>query len=676
MLRMFFKCRLLPFVSKASSIYNKAMRIRNLLLLLLACPGLGSAMAQKLSSCAESRLRATQRQASATPEHQRLMNQYDVTFYRLDLQLERSSTYIAGNVMLEATVKSAPLPAFAFELHPNFTVDSVFINGTRESTISRNAGDVTVQLATAITAGGRISATIYYKGTAPAGASAAIGNGFESATEPAWNNEVTWSLSEPYAAYEWWPTKQVLTDKADSVHVFVTTSAENKVGSNGVLTGVVDLPGNKKRFEWKSRYPIAYYLVSVAVSDYEEYLIYANPAGAAAPVPVLNYVYKGGALDYYRPEIDQTVEFIEYFSELFSLYPFHQEKYGHSMAPINGGMEHQTMTTQSAFFFTLTAHELAHQWFGNNVTCASWEDIWLNEGFASYAEYLALQRYNTREASDWMEDAHRAAMQRPDGSVKVTDTTSVRRIFNYRLSYQKGAAVVHMLRFVLNNDALFFQTLRDYQQQYGGGTATTQDLQRVFEEAANINLDYFFNQWYSGEGYPVFSVEWNQQDERLLILSNQGSTSSTTPFFKTDVEYLIRTTTGTTTVRVTHNEPLEQHLLQVEGTVTSVEVDPQNWIINAMRPAQQNTFLEVPDLQPTVLYPNPTPGEIHIESLHFAPTSADIYNAAGQRVKHLRLGQTLRVSISVADLAAGYYILQLRNSTQHYRASFIKVSGR
>jgi len=650
---------------------------RNLLLLLFTCLGLRNAQAQQLSSCAESRIRSAQRQAVATPGHQRLMNQYDITFYKLDLQLERNSTFISGNVTLAAKVRTAPLTAFAFELHPNFQLDSVLVNGARERAITRSAGDVTVRLSAAVGAGGSVAATVYYQGIAPGGASAAIGSGFESAVESQWGNEVTWSLSEPYAAYEWWPTKQVLTDKADSVHVFVTTSAGNKVGSNGLLTGVVDLPGNKKRFEWKSRYPIAYYLVSVAVSDYEEYLLYANPEGSAAPVPVLNYVYKGGALSYYQPEIDNTAAFIEYFSELFSLYPFHREKYGHSMAPIGGGMEHQTMTTQSAFFFTLTAHELAHQWFGDNVTCASWQDIWLNEGFASYAEYLALQRFNIPAAGNWMEAAHAAAMQRPDGSVKVTDTTDVSRIFSSRLSYKKGAAVLHMLRYTLNNDELFFQTLRDYQRQYSGGTATTADLQRVFEEAADTDLDYFFDQWYSGEGYPLFSIEWNQQGNRLLLLSNQGASGST-PFFKTAVDYLIRTSAGTTTVRVTQDEPLEKYLLQVEGAVTSVEVDPQNWLLNATQSVRQNSSLEVPELQPTVLYPNPTAGAIHVSSLPFAPTAAVVYNAAGQRVLHLPLSQSTlaTVSISVADLAAGYYILQLSNSIQHYRASFIKETGR
>jgi aminopeptidase N len=651
------------------------MSVRNLLVVLIAYLGFSSATAQQLNSCAESHLRASQRKAAATPEHQRLMNQYDMTFYGLDLQLERNSTYIAGNVTLAAKVKAGPLSVFAFELHPNFQIDSVLLNGQKAATINRNSSDVSVPLPVPLEAGASVAATIYYKGTAPSGASAAIGNGFNTATEPEWGNDVTWSLSEPYAAYEWWPTKQVLTDKADSVHVFVTTSADNKVGSNGLLTRVAELPDNRKRFEWKSRYPIDYYLVSVAVSDYDEYLIHANLVGAAAPVPILNYIYKGGALDYFKAEIDWTANFIEHFSELFTLYPFHEEKYGHSMAPMGGGMEHQTMTTQSTFFFTLTAHELAHQWFGDHVTCATWQDIWLNEGFASYAEYLAMQRYSTPDAASWMANAHSAALQSPTGSVKVTDTTSVSRIFDYRLSYKKGAAVVHMLRFEVNNDALFFEALRRYQQQYGGSTATTADLQQVLEKTTGLDLDYFFAQWYSGEGYPTFNVEWNQQGNRLLIVSNQTTSTSATPFFRTDLEYQITTSTGVTTVRVTQDEPLEEHLLQVDGNVVHVEIDPQNWILNAAQPAQRNPSLEVPEPEKTVLYPNPTSGELHIANLYFSPTSAYIYNTAGQLVKQLQLNMSVNPTISVTDLAAGYYILHLSNNAQHFRSSFIKTNG-
>ncbi|MFD3001147.1 M1 family aminopeptidase [Pontibacter toksunensis] len=652
------------------------MFIRNLLLILSVCLCYQSGWAQSMNSCAESRLHTVQRQAAATPEHQRLMNQYDMTFYRLDLQLERNSTYIAGNVTLAAKVQVAPLTAFAFELHPNFQIDSVLINNVRERVITRNAGDVAVALSTPINAGASVTAIIHYRGTAPSGAGAAIGNGFSTAIEPTWGNSVTWSLSQPYAAYEWWPTKQVLTDKADSVHVLVTTSAENKVGSNGLLTRVVDLPNNKKRFEWNSRYPIDYYLVSVAVSDYQEYQINANPKGAAAPVPILNYVYGGEALAFYKAEIDQTAPLLEHFSDLFTLYPFHKEKYGHSMAPMGGGMEHQTMTTQSTFFFTLTAHELAHQWFGDHVTCASWQDIWLNEGFASYAEYLALQRFSPANAGTWMQDAHNFALQRPSGSLKVRDTTSVSRIFDYRLTYKKGAAVVHMLRFEVNDDALFFEALRNYMRQYGGGTASTADLQRVFEETTNMDLDYFFDQWYSGEGYPIFNIEWNQEGNRLLIVNRQSTSSSSTLFFKTDLQYLIRTSTGTTTIRVTQDEPLEQHLLEIQGTVTSIEVDPQNWVLNTTLPARQNVVLEVPLLEETVLYPNPTPGFVHIDNLPFGATSAMVYNSVGQVVLRQQLKETMNVRLNVSELAAGYYILQLSNGSQRYRNRFIKVGGR
>ena len=246
---------------------------------------------QAQHTCAESRLLSSARMAVASPQHMQLMNLYDVAFYGLDLALERNSVFIAGSVTTHATVKTAPLSVFAFELHPSYTIESVTINGAQQSNINRNGSDVSVNLTTIVPAKSKVVAVINYSGTAPNSGTAAIGNGFNTARENQWGNDVTWSLSEPYAAYEWWPTKQVLTDKADSVHVFVTTSPENKVGSNGILTNTVTLPNGKVRYEWKSRYPIDYYLISVAVSDYEEYVQFANPAGATKPIPVVNYVY-------------------------------------------------------------------------------------------------------------------------------------------------------------------------------------------------------------------------------------------------------------------------------------------------------------------------------------------------------------------------------------------------
>ena len=613
-----------------------------------------------------------QRQAVATPEHTRLMNQYDVTFYKLDLNLERNSTFISGNVTTQASLQVPRLGVYAFELHPNFQIDSVLVNGVRQGNITRQAGNVSVELAIPVTAPTLLKAQIFYRGTAPGGASAAIGNGFTAAREVNWGGaDVAWSLSQPYAAYEWWPTKQVLTDKADSVHVFVTTSADNKVGSNGLLTRTVTLPGNKVRYEWKSRYPIAYYLISVAVSNYLEYKLTANPAGAPAPIPILNYVYTQRALEVFKTEIDLTVPLLETFSELFSLYPFAAEKYGHSMAPIGGGMEHQTMTTQSTFILDLTAHELAHQWFGNNVTCASWSDVWLNEGFASYAEYLALERLRPFSAVEWLSTEQGRVLAEPTGSVFVEDTTDVNRIFNYRLSYAKGAMVLHMLRFTVNNDALFFKALRDYQQQYKGSTATTADLQRVFEKTTGLSLGYFFEQWHKGEGWPTLTIDWEQQGSQFVLHAAQ-TPSASTPFFRTDVEYLLKTASGDTLIRVPHHQPVEQYQLRLNREVTGVVIDPGNWLL-ARKVIKNVTSAPTPLADNAVkVYPNPTSDLLILEHLPFNPSTIEVHDRTGKLVLHYQPSGMQRPQLSVATLPAGFYSVRALNGQQVYQGKFVK----
>jgi aminopeptidase N len=613
-----------------------------------------------------------QQKALATPEHTRLMNQYDVSFYKLDLNLERTSTFISGNVTTRASLQVPRLAVYAFELHPNFQIDSVLVNGVRQKNITRNAGNVSVELASPITAPAKLTAQIFYRGSAPGSGGAAIGNGFTATREVNWGGaDVAWSLSQPYATYEWWPTKQVLTDKADSVHVFVTTSSDNKVGSNGLLTRTVSLPGNKVRYEWKSRYPIAYYLISVAISNYQEYKLIARPAGAQAPIPIINYVYSQQALDVFKTEIDQTVPLLETFSELFSLYPFAAEKYGHSMAPMGGGMEHQTMTTQSTFSFDLTAHELAHQWFGNNVTCASWSDVWLNEGFASYAEYLALERLRPISAIEWLSTVQGRVLAEPDGSVFVEDTTDVTRIFNYRLSYLKGAMVLHMLRFTINNDELFFKALRDYQQEFKGRTTRTADLQRIFEKTTGLALGYFFEQWYKGEGWPTLTIDWEQQGNQFVLHATQ-TPSASTPFFRTDVEYLLKTASGDTLIRVPHDQPVKQYQLSLNREVTGVVIDPDNWLL-ARKVIKNVTATPTPlEEHPIRVYPNPTSDLLTVEYLRFNPTTIEVHDRTGKLVLRYQLSPGQRAQLSVAALPAGLYVVRASDGQQTYQAKFVK----
>ncbi|UOQ51495.1 M1 family aminopeptidase [Hymenobacter cellulosivorans] len=613
-------------------------------------------------SCALTHQQGALRQPAATVRHRQKMERYDVKYYKLDIALENNSRNVGGSVRMLA--QSGPsLDSLAFELYPTLTIDSVVVNGKKVVGTRRALGDVTVRLAQAVPANSLFNAYIYYRGTAPNGNSAAIGNALDTEVDPDYGTSVTWSLSEPFNAYEWWPCKQVLTDKADSSDVWVTTSSLNKVGSNGVLERVTPRPNGKSRYEWKSRYPIAYYLVSVAVAPYVEYVNYANPAGGPT-IPIVNYVYNTAALNDYREELDRTPGFIANFSNLVGLYPFAKEKYGHSMAPIGGGMEHQTMTTQDGFNFTLTAHELFHQWFGDNVTCASWQDIWLNESFASYGEYLSLNAFAApAQARGWMDNAHAIAMQNPGGSVYVADTTSVNRIFSTRLSYKKGAAVVHMLRYLLNDDVKFFRALRTFQTRFSGSTARTSDLQRIFEAEAGSSLDTFFRQWYRGEGYPTFNVRWTQAGSSLYLkTSEMVSMPTVTPFFDTPVDYKINYSNGTSqTVRLRQSQAETSFTVPVAGTVTSLQVDPDQWLLNAPGTVSRDNTLSTKaaaTMLPLAVYPNPCREVLQLSNLTMRTAQAVVTDMTGRVVLRQTVGAS-HTQLATAALIPGIYHLQV-----------------
>ncbi len=192
------------------------------------------------------------------------LHDYDVKFYFLDIEIHANTVHVGGEVTFYAEVVAEELDTFAFELIDVMTVTDVTINDISLSFTHGNDVGI-VPLQTALTQGEMLTAKITYEGTPPTGG---FFSGISQATD--WGKQVVWTLSEPFAARDWWPTKQVLEDKADSTWIFLTTEEENMAGSNGLLTNVTTMPDNKLRYEWKSNYPIAYYLISFAVSEYQE----------------------------------------------------------------------------------------------------------------------------------------------------------------------------------------------------------------------------------------------------------------------------------------------------------------------------------------------------------------------------------------------------------------------
>lgn len=652
---------------------NYSMKIKNTLLALSALLAFNVSFAQDERAYSCSHLKshhddAGHRSARLSDEYIAITENYDVHFYELDLEMERTSTYVQGVVQIHATAL-VDMDVLIFELWDDFFIEDVILNGMMAVPYTREESAVVVPVA--FGAGEEFFIEVIYEGSPPTGGGPLGGGGMTNASSPSWGNQVTWSLSEPFAAYEWFPCKQSLTDKADSITVKVTTSAENMVGSNGLLTAVVPLPGGKERYEWHSNYPIDYYLISISIARYVEHTIYAEIADVADPVMIQNFIYDNpDCLPYFLADINQTADFIELFSDVYGPYPFHNEKYGHSMAPIGGGMEHQTMTTQGYFAPWLTAHELGHQWFGDHVTCGSWSDIWLNEGFASYSEEIMLAAiYGDAEAGASMEDRHNNVMGEPGGSVWVEDSLTVNRIFSGRLSYDKGAAIVHTLRFLINDDDVFYEMLRTYQTEFANSTARLADFKGVAETVTGLDLTAFFNEWYYGEGYPTYEIEYAHVDGELIVLLRQNtSMDGVTPYFTNDIELEVVKGDGSAEiVRLTGiNGEISYHSFAIEGEITDFNLDPKNWIINQYAGAEENNaILSISEKELAVnIYPNPTIDELIIEQ-DGLNTSYLIMDANGKTLLRGNL-KSNKSSVNVSSLANGIYILSIDGKTYQF----------
>ena len=541
--------------------------------------------AQIEENCSEKCNRAFNLPAEARTSYYQYvsMNDYDVRSVKLEIAAETGSRSITGISTTRIRTISS-MDSFVTEFKSTMIVDSLKINGVSFG-YNQAADHIFVPLGANWTPGTEKTIVIYYRGVASS-------LGVYAGTLASSSLNYVATLSESYQAREWFPCKQFLSDFIDdSTEVWITTSNTNKAGANGVLVGVDTLPSSKLRFRWISRHPMNYYNPSFAVGNYQDYRIYAKPA-AISPDSILIQNYVSTNPTYFnsvKTNIDKTAPFLEKMSELFGIYPFYDEKYGHAMAGIGGGMEHQTMSTMNSFGSTLIAHELGHQWWGDYVTCKTWNDIWLNEGFASYCEYLMIEKlpllFPTTNPSSYMLNVHNSVKSAATGSVRVPDASlyDEGRIFSSRLSYNKGSAIIHNLRFEIQDDSLFFRSLRTFLNTFRNRAATTADFVSTAETVCGRSFTNFFTQWYNGEGFPTHNITYFKPNSNtlLLLVSQTTSAPSITPLFTGKLELKITTLEGDTTiiVNITENNQVFQINNYVK-TPSGVVVDPNNWVVN------------------------------------------------------------------------------------------------
>lgn len=616
--------------------------------------------------CANSKIKSSisnLNKSNATNAQMYFMEKYDVVFHEINLNVERTSTFIAGSVKTIAKTNVLALDTFMFQLHANLLVDSVLGYKNQKLQVIRQGDIALVLLDSIYTFNQFIQVQIFYHGTPPSGASAAIGNGFSNKASPTYSNQITWSLSQPYSAYEWWPCKQSLQDKIDSVFIAVTTDTSNKVGSNGLLKSITPMGNGKHKFSWETRYKMDYYLVAVTVGQYTEYLQYAKPKQLTDSILIQHYIYNNPlAYSNNSTSINATKSLVELFSDLYGLYPFYKEKYGHVMAPFSGGMEHQTMTSLGIFNFGIVAHELAHQWFGDNVTCATWKDIWLNESFATYSEYIAAKYLTTASNTATVLNTMHNTAKKIDGSVYFTDTINVSRIFSSEITYNKGGSAVRVLHYLLG-DSLFFRVCKTYQLQFANGNATTNDLRLLVNNLSGKNYDYFFNQWIYGLGYPNYNTKWNQTGNQLLINIDQSNLQSANNLFQLSLPVVIKTTNGDTTIYVQQGEAKTNYQFSFSVPIISIALDPENWILKSSVVTKDATIgneESMFSIENITVYPNPTNGNVMVNTNKTEPVTIYVYNMQGKLclTKESFKSGVLETSI----LQKGIYLLVIKTN--------------
>jgi aminopeptidase N len=591
---------------------------------------------------------------------------YDVTHHDLRFTVNPDTTtpFISGVVSTTFRALSN-MTTVTFDMATALTVSSVTMNGSG-LTFTQSNYELNINLPTTLSTGTTATVIITYAGSPPQ-AEAAFTRSTHAGTP------VIYTLSEPFGARDWWPCKQDLNDKIDSFDIYITCPSAYIGVSNGLLQSTTTTGGNTTR-HYRHNYPIPAYLISLNVTNYVTYNIQAGLGTVQNPFfPINNYLYPEGNTTTVQTAINQTVPVMNVFEEKFGFYPYRNEQYGHVQFSWGGGMEHTTMSSMGGWSRSLIAHELAHQWFGDKITCGTWRDIWLNEGFAEYLAGLVVESLDGPASFiSWKTTKINNITTATNGALYLTEAEAlnVSRIFSSRITYNKGSMVVHMLRWKMG-DANFYQAVRNYlnDSNLAFGYAITTDLKAHLEAVNGASLSEFFNDWVYMQGYPTYTItaqNWGAGQAKITVSQTQSDPSVT--YFEMPLEIRLSGAGGAThDVIVNHMTNGQQFIVSVPFVVTGVTFDPNKHIIskNNIVTLGAESF----EWSATVsVYPNPTNDVLHVmmpSSLQL--NKIEIYNTLGQLE-----GEKNTLDFSIADLAFGVHWLKISTSEGIIYKNFIK----
>lgn len=480
--------------------------MKRLFLLFLILLPLGSnLLAQELQACRQGRHSAPEARTAAASGDSIDVIHYDI---RLDF-LDLSQKKLEGFTEITFLPEYAGMQIFTFDLE-QLTVDSVWLNGTSVNW-SYNQLILNVISSQTHTLGDTLRARIFYQGQPISDPGGFGGFTFTTDTFFAFNLGVGMTVDPHNFGRCWYPCKDNFTERALYDFHIRTSNTRNAV-CNGTLISDTDLLDGTHVMHWRLRDSIPTYLSSVAISNYIAHN--ATIQAALGPVPFTLHINPQDSLNAVNSmlRLDTTLKMFEHYFG-----PYVWERLGYVSVPFNGGaMEHATSIAYprvtlngSNTFEWLYAHELAHAWFGNLVTCHTAEDMWLNEGFAAWTEGFFYEKLNSEaEGRGYRRQKHRRAMQfRAASDGGFYPLSPVPHSITYGSTvYELGASTVQTLRHYIG-DNLFFPAIAAYVQQYSFKTATSEDFRSFMEQHTGVPLTDFFDNWVYNTGTPNYTLD-------------------------------------------------------------------------------------------------------------------------------------------------------------------------